>query len=159
MMLALGMFVFMRQTLPYQNFQRNAEYRWPSNSRVGQRDAFQFLGVGEEKITLGGVLYPELTGGKMTMTTLRLMAEEGRAWPLLDGTGMIYGMYVINSVNETGSVFFADGTARKIDFTLTLTRVDESLAALYGDIGKQSETLIGNNGNMIAKLAGAVGAS
>ncbi|EJP6416583.1 phage tail protein [Enterobacter hormaechei] len=157
MMLALGMFVFMRQTLPYQTLQRDAEYRWPSNSRVGKRDAFQFLGVGEEKITLAGVLYPELTGGRMTMTTIRLMAEEGRAWPLLDGTGMIYGMYVINSVSDTGSVFFSDGTARKIDFTLTLTRVDPSLAALYGDIGKQAETLIGKAGDMAKKLPGMVG--
>ncbi|HGA3064485.1 TPA: phage tail protein [Enterobacter hormaechei] len=157
MMLALGMFVFMRQTLPYQTLQRDAEYRWPSNSRVGKRDAFQFLGVGEEKITLAGVLYPELTGGRMTMTTIRLMAEEGRAWPLLDGTGMIYGMYVINSVSDTGSVFFSDGTARKIDFTLTLTRVDPSLAALYGDIGKQAETLIGKAGDMAKKLQGMMG--
>ena len=157
MMLALGMFVFMRQTLPYQTLQRDAEYRWPSNSRVGKRDAFQFLGVGEEKITLAGVLYPEVTGGRMTMTTIRLMAEEGRAWPLLDGTGMIYGMYVINNVSDTGSVFFSDGTARKIDFTLTLTRVDPSLAALYGDIGKQAETLIGKAGDMVKKLPGMVG--
>ncbi|EPD3098071.1 phage tail protein [Enterobacter cloacae complex sp. 383C1] len=157
MMLALGMFVFMRQTLPYQTLQRDAEYRWPSNSRVGKRDAFQFLGVGEEKITLAGVLYPELTGGRMTMTTIRLMAEEGRAWPLLDGTGMIYGMYIINNVSDTGSVFFSDGTARKIDFTLTLTRVDPSLAALYGDIGKQAETLIGKAGDMAKKLPGMVG--
>ena len=157
MMLALGMFVFMRQTLPYQTLQRDAEYRWPSNSRVGKRDAFQFLGVGEENITLAGVLYPELTGGRMTMTTIRLMAEEGRAWPLLDGTGMIYGMYVINSVSDTGSVFFSDGTARKIDFTLTLTRVDPSLAALYGDIGKQAETLIGKAGDMAKKLPGMMG--
>ncbi len=122
MMLALGMFVFMRQTLPHQTMQRESDYRWPSNSRIGKRDAFQFLGVGEENITLAGVLYPELTGGKLTMTTLRLMAEEGRAWPLLDGTGMIYGMYVISRVNETGSIFFADGTPRKIDFTLSLRR-------------------------------------
>ncbi len=49
MMLALGMFVFMRQTLPHQTMQRDAEYRWPSNSRVGKRDSFQFLGPGEEK--------------------------------------------------------------------------------------------------------------
>ncbi|WP_249440449.1 phage tail protein, partial [Escherichia coli] len=67
-------------------------------------DAYQFLGVGEENMTLAGVLYPELTGGKLTMTTLRLMADEGRAWPLLDGTGMIYGMYVISKVSETGSI-------------------------------------------------------
>lgn len=154
----LGMFVFMRQTLPHQTMQRESDYRWPSNSRIGKRDAFQFLGVGEENITLAGVLYPELTGGKLTITTLRLMAEEGRAWPLLDGTGMIYGMYVISRVSETGSIFFADGTPRKIDFTLSLTRVDESLAALYGDIGKQAESLIGKAGSMATKFTGMTGA-
>lgn len=79
MMLALGMFVFMRQTLPHQTMQRDAEYLWPSNSRVGKRDSFQYLGPGEERITLAGVLYPELTGGKLTMTAIRLMADEGRA--------------------------------------------------------------------------------
>lgn len=158
MMLALGMFVFMRQTLPHQTLQRDAEYRWPSNSRVGKRDSFQFLGPGEEKIT-AGTLYPELTGGKLTMTAIRLMADQGRAWPLLDGTGTIYGMYVINNISETGSLFFADGTPRKIDFTLTLTRVDESLAALYGDIGEQAKSLIGKAGNMASSVAGMVGIS
>lgn len=157
-MLALGMFVFMRQTLPHQTMQRNADYRWPSNSRIGKRDAFQFLGPGEEKIVLSGVLYPELTGGRMTMTTFRLMADEGRAWPLLDGTGTIYGMYVINNISETGSIFFSDGTPRKTDFTVTLTRVDESLAGLYGDIGQQAESLIGKAGNAASSLAGIVGA-
>ncbi|MFW0258293.1 phage tail protein [Klebsiella pneumoniae] len=159
MMLALGMFVFMRQTLPHQTLQRDAEYRWPSNSRVGKRDSFQFLGPGEEKITLAVTLYPELTGGKLTMTAIRLMADQGRAWPLLDGTGTIYGMYVINNISETGSLFFADGTPRKIDFTLTLTRVDESLAALYGDIGEQAKSLIGKAGNMASSVAGMVGIS
>lgn len=158
-MLALGMFVFMRQSLPHQTIQRDADYRWPSNSRVGKRDSFQFLGPGEEKITLAGTLYPELTGGKLTMTAIRLMADQGRAWPLLDGTGTIYGMYVINSISETGSLFFADGTARKIDFTLTLTRVDESLAALYGDIGEQAKSLTGKAGNMALSVAGMVGIS
>ncbi|MDM9246407.1 phage tail protein [Klebsiella pneumoniae] len=159
MMLALGMFVFMRQTLPHQTMQRDAEYLWPSNSRVGKRDSFQYLGPGEERITLAGVLYPELTGGKLTMTAIRLMADEGRAWPLLDGTGTIYGMYVINNISETGSLFFADGTARKIDFTLTLTRVDESLAALYGDIGEQANALIGKAENMSSSVSGLVGIS
>lgn len=42
MMLALGMFVFMRQTLPHQTMQRESDYRWPSNSRIGKRDAFSF---------------------------------------------------------------------------------------------------------------------
>ncbi|EMW6688374.1 phage tail protein [Enterobacter hormaechei] len=154
MMLALGMFVFMRQTLPYQSLQRSADYRWPSNSRVGKRDAFQFLGPGEDKITLSGDLYPEMTGGRLSMLALYTMADEGRAWPLISGTGTIYGMFVITNVSETGTVFFADGSPRKIGFTLSLTRVDSSLAALYGDIGKQAESLVGKAGDVLSLAGG-----
>lgn len=85
MMLILGLFVFRLQTLPYQTLQRNVDYRWPSNSRIGLRPALQFLGVSEEKITLSGVLMPEITGGKVSMQLLDAMAVDGRAWPLLEG--------------------------------------------------------------------------
>jgi len=154
MMLTLGMFVFMRQSLPYQSLQRSADYQWPSNSRVGKRDAFQFLGPGEDKITLTGDLYPEMTGGRLSMLALYTMADEGRAWPLISGTGTIYGMFVITNVSETGTVFFADGSPRKISFTLSLTRVDDSLAALYGDIGKQAESLVGKVGDVLSVVGG-----
>lgn len=153
-MLTLGMFVFIRQSLPYQSLQRSADYQWPSNSRVGKRDAFQFLGPGEDKITLTGDLYPEMTGGQLSMLALYTMADEGRAWPLISGTGTIYGMFVITNVSETGTVFFADGSPRKISFTLSLTRVDDSLAALYGDIGKQAESLVGKAGDVLSLVGG-----
>lgn len=153
-MLTLGMFVFMRQSLPYQSLQRSADYQWPSNSRVGKRDAFQFLGPGDDKITLTGDLYPEMTGGRLSMLALYTMADEGRAWPLISGTGTIYGMFVITNVSETGTVFFADGSPRKISFTLSLTRVDDSLAALYGDIGKQAESLVGKAGDVLSLAGG-----
>ena len=156
MMLVLGMFVFQLQTLPYQSLQRDVDYRWPSNSRVGQRPAMQFLGVNEEKIVLSGSLLPEITGGRMSLLALNLMADEGRAWPLLDGGGTIYGMFVINAVSETFSEFFADGTARKIDFTVSLTRVDESLAAMFGDIQKQAESLVGNLGGKMQDTIGGL---
>ncbi|END46264.1 phage P2 GpU family protein [Escherichia coli p0305293.13] len=58
MMLALGMFVFMRQTLPHQTMQRESDYRWPSNSRIGKRE-LSVSRCGEENITLAGVLYPD----------------------------------------------------------------------------------------------------
>lgn len=77
---------------------------------------------------------------------------------MLDGTGTIYGMYVINNISETGSLFLLTAR-RKIDFTLTLTRVDESLAALYGDIGEQANALIGKAENMASSVSGLVGIS
>ncbi|ELY6214024.1 phage tail protein [Cronobacter dublinensis] len=157
MMLVLGMFVFMRQTLPYQSMQRSVDYRWPSNSRIGRRPSFQFLGVEEEKITLNGTLYPEITGGKLSLKAVELMAEEGKAWPLMDGTGVIYGLFVINSVETTGTEFFSDGSPRKIDFTLTLTRVDDSLAALYGDLSQQAQDLVGKAGDTLQKVKTVAG--
>lgn len=142
MMLSLGLFVFMRQTTPYQSLGRNIDYRWPSNSRIGLRPTAQFLGVDSEKITLSGVLLPELTGGKLSLLALELMAAQGKAWPLIEGDGTIYGMFVIESLSQIGTLFFADGSARRIEFTLKLLRVDESLTAMFGDLQQQADQLI-----------------
>jgi len=141
MMLALGLFVFMRQTLPYQTMQRDSTFRWPSNARMGKRNAFQYTGPENDTITITGELFPEITGGTLSLSAVRLMAEQGKAWPLIEGTGMIYGMFVINSVSETGALFYPDGSPRKINFTLKLTRVDESLKAMFGDIYDQGKQL------------------
>ncbi|EKN3565891.1 phage tail protein [Yersinia enterocolitica] len=143
MMLSLGLFVFMRQTTPYQSIGRNIDYRWPTNSRIGLRPAAQFLGVDSEKITLSAVLLPELTGGKLSLLALELMAAQGKAWPLIEGNGTIYGMFVIESLSQIGTLFFADGSARRIEFTLKLLRVDESLTAMFGDLQQQADQLIG----------------
>jgi len=136
MMLALGLFVFMRQTLPFQGMSRSSAFNWKNNARVGKRAAYQYIGPGEETINITGDLYPEFTGGVLSLSAIRLMAEQGGAWPLIDGTGMIYGMYVISNVTENGSEFYSDGSPRKINFTLELTRVDESLVAMFNN-GKQ----------------------
>ncbi|ECA9614670.1 phage tail protein, partial [Salmonella enterica subsp. enterica serovar Weltevreden] len=87
MMLALGMFVFELRTLPYQSMQHSKDYRWASNDRVGKPPAYQFLGEGETSIQLAGTLYPAITGGHISLLAVELMADEGRAWPLIEGTG------------------------------------------------------------------------
>ncbi len=157
MMLTLGLFVFQLQTLPYQSLQQSLDYRWPSNNRIGQRGAYQFLGIGEDKITLSGVLLPEITGGALSMLALKTMAELGKAWPLIGGDGAIYGMYVVASMTQTQSVFFADGSARRIEFSMTLTRVDESLGAMFGDLQQQANDLAGQAGEMAQKAQDMAG--
>ena len=157
MMLTLGLFVFQLQTLPYQSLQQSLDYRWPSNNRIGQRGAYQFLGIGEDKITLSGVLLPEITGGALSMLAWKTMAELGKAWPLIGGDGAIYGMYVVASMTQTQSVFFADGSARRIEFSMTLTRVDESLGAMFGDLQQQANDLAGQAGEMAQKTQDMAG--
>lgn len=125
MMMTLGMFVFSLPTLAYQELQRQTEWRHPSTSRIGARPARQYIGPGEDSITLPGVLVPELAGEVLALDTLRIMADTGKAWPLIEGTGKIYGLWVIESLSETRTLFFRDGAARRIEFTLSLKRIDE----------------------------------
>lgn len=141
MMMALGMFIFVMRTAPYQELQHQMSWRHTTNSRVGQRPATQFLGVGEETITLSGTLYPELTGGTLSLLALEWMADSGKSWPLIEGTGMIYGMFVITELSRTRSYFTPNGHAQKIEFSMTLQRVDASLTELFGDLGTQLQKI------------------
>jgi len=142
MMMCLGMFVFGMPTLAYQEFQRETEWRHGSTSRIGARPARQYLGPGDDTVTLPGLLVPELCGSALSLDVLRIMADSGRAWPLVEGTGRIYGLYVIESLSETRTLFFQDGAARRIEFTLKLSRVDESRVDLLG-------TMISTAGNIL----------
>lgn len=134
MMMALGMFVFSLETLAYQEFQRQTEWRHGSTSRIGTNPASQFLGKGDDTITLPGVLLPALAGTPLSLDTLRLMADTGKAWPLVEGTGKIYGAWVITAMSETRTLFFQDGAARKIEFTINLKRIDDGRVDLLGII-------------------------
>lgn len=130
MMMALGLFVFALETAPYQDFQQQIAWRHPSNNRVSRRPARQFLGPGDDLITLSGVLLPELTGGDVTLDVLRAMGDAGLSYVLIEGTGRYYGMYIIEDLSVTRTIFFKDGKARRLEFTLKLARVDGGLEAL-----------------------------
>lgn len=77
-MMAFGYFVFNLYTTPYQTQQHDKEWRHPSNSRVGARPSYQFVGVGEEVQTLSGVLMPEITGGRISLALLEKWATPAR---------------------------------------------------------------------------------
>lgn len=141
MMMVLGLYVFMLRTVPYQELQYQRSWRHAANSRVNRRPSTQFLGPDNDMLTLSGVLMPEITGGRLSLLALEQMAEQGKAWPLIEGSGTIYGMYVIEGLNQTKTEFFRDGMPRRIEFTLSLKRVDESLSDMFGDLSAQLNNL------------------
>lgn len=129
-MMALGLYIFSLHTVPYQQLQRQLSWRHPSQSRIGKRPARQYAGPGDDTITLSGVLYPEVTGGRISLAALETMADTGKAWPLIEATGIYYGLYVIEEISQTSTLFFPDGAARKIEFSLKLSRVDDEPSLL-----------------------------
>lgn len=132
MMMALGMFIFSLPTLAYQELQRQTDWRHPSSSRVGTNPARQFAGRGDDAITLPGLVLPELAGTPISLDALRYMADTGKAWPLVEGTGRILGIWVIESITETRTLFFQDGAARRIEFSIKLTRIDDGKIDMLG---------------------------
>ena len=127
MMMILGMFPFSLQTTPYQSANKTNSWRHVKNDRVGKSPRYQFIGADEELFVLSGTLYPEISGGDVSLVMLETMAFSGRPWPLIEGTGRIYGMYVIEQITQNRTEFFKDGKAKKIDFTLNLKRVSEDI--------------------------------
>lgn len=143
MMLALGLFVFDMQTLPYQEFQHKMAWRHPSTPRVGKRPAHQFAGPEDETITLSGVLLPELnTKGRVSLELVRAMGDQGVAWPLIEGTGMVYGFFSITDLHATKTIFFRDGAARRIEFNISLVRVGDDELHKLGTITSTLKSLL-----------------
>ncbi|MCE6855242.1 phage tail protein, partial [Acinetobacter baumannii] len=88
--------------------------------RVGDMPDSQFVGRGEDVITLDGSILPEFMGTPLSLTTLRVMGETGKSFPLISGTGKIFGLYFLDDLEETQTYFFPNGAARKIEFRMTL---------------------------------------
>ncbi|SNS20719.1 hypothetical protein SAMN06295912_102266 [Sphingomonas laterariae] len=124
--MGFGMFVFSIPTLLHDQLQRKMDYVFARSPRVGARDATQFVGIGDETISLAGITSVELGDGVASIDTLRGMAEDGEAQPLVDGAGRVYGTFVITSIDERYRTFFPDGTPRTIDFAIDLLRVDDA---------------------------------
>ncbi|BCA60229.1 phage tail protein [Sphingomonas sp. HMP6] len=125
MILSLGMFAFSIPTLAHDELQRRSDWRHARTGRVGARDATQYVGPGDDKVSINGSAFAELSDGRASLDRLREMADSGDAWPLLDGAGRVYGAFVIESIDERQKVFLPDGTPRQIDFGIDLLRVED----------------------------------
>jgi len=121
-MMALGAFRFGVSKPSHQVARRSTSYRWEPVARVGVPEGLQYLGPGEDSITLEGVIYPHFSGGLRQIDSMRAMATFGIPTPmmLVDGGGWVWGLWVIQGIEETKSYLMADGAARKIEFSITL---------------------------------------
>jgi uncharacterized protein len=128
-LMSLGMFAFSLPTLAHDELQRRTDWRHARNARVGARDAVQFVGPGEEQITLTGTAVAELQDGRASLDALRDMADQGDTWSLVDGRGRVFGAFVITAIDERHSLIGPDGTPLKIDFAIDLLRVDDGRPA------------------------------
>lgn len=122
-LMSWGLFVFGLENAAYSSYQRRRDWRHARTDRFGARPATQFVGPGEDDVSLFGSLIPEVAGKFGAMETLAEMAATGDPQSLIDGRGTVWGEYVLVALDETGRNIIAGGIARTIDFTIDLKRV------------------------------------
>ncbi len=142
MMMILGAYRFCISNAAYQSFVRRTDYLWSEQTRLGTSAAVQYMGMGVEKITLQGVVYPHFNGGLRQVTLMRAEAGFGLPLFLISGNGNAFGRWCISTISETQTGFLKDGTTRKISFSLELKK--------YGE--EQAQGALG----IVQTLAGAV---
>lgn len=133
-MMIFGMFVFSIPTATYQKLQRTTNWNHVSSSRFGSTPAYQYTGRGTDTITLDGSIVPEF-GSQMSLTALRLMGNTGKNFPLISGSGKIYGLWVLDSIEETQTDFFKDGKPKKIEFSLKLSKTQTAGVLIGNTLG------------------------
>ncbi|MFD2177735.1 phage tail protein [Veronia pacifica] len=122
MMLMLGRYRFSLDTAAYEGKSRETRYRWGEQARLVERPALQFIGPGEDKLDIDGIIYPYYRGGLGQLETLRREAGRGEPLLLVEGTGKVLGRWVIDVVRENQRTFAKDGTPAAIRFSLTLRK-------------------------------------
>lgn len=121
-LLMLGGFKFSVNTAVFQELRRHTSWRWPAQERVGQLDALQYTGPGEDNITLPGVIYPDFKGGPKQLDDLRAIGDAGKPVRLISASGDVMGLWVIQSVEEIASGHKQDGSPRKQEFTVSIRK-------------------------------------
>lgn len=111
-------YLFNLDTAAFDELRRSTAFRWASQERLGRRPAQQGIGMGDEKITLKGVIFPGFKGGLKQLDTLRRIGGQLQPLTLTTGYGDVLGTWCLASIEEEQSALMQGGIPRKQGFTL-----------------------------------------
>ena len=150
MMMSLGLFLFTLPTIVYQDLSHKRDVRHAWNERIGAADAVQFIGPGAETISLSGVTAHGLNHPNASFAILNRMMQTGKAYPMIDGLGNVFGNYVIQSIDLKKSIFQRAGQARRNEFSIDLRRADNPGKSINNLILDKALSALANPQKLIA---------
>jgi phage protein U len=120
-------YFFNLDTAAFEELSRSSAFRWASQERLTRRPAQQAVGMGEDKITLKGAVFPRFKGGLKQVDTLRSIGEKLQPLMLTTGYGQVLGTWCLANLNEEQSALMQGGIPRKQSFTLEFVRYGDDL--------------------------------
>ncbi|WP_340051118.1 phage tail protein [Pseudomonas proteolytica] len=120
-------FYFNLDTAAFDELRRQTEFRWASQERLSRRPAQQGVGMGEEKLSLKGAIFPTFKGGLKQLDTLRTIGAKLLPLNLTTGYGFVLGTWCLRSLEEEQGALLAGGIPRKQTFSLEFTRYGDDM--------------------------------
>jgi len=120
-------YYFNLDTAAFDELSRSTAFRWASQERLTRRPAQQAVGVGEEKLTLKGSIFPHFRGGLKQIDTLRSIGLQLQPLILTTGYGEVLGNWCLLNINEDQSTLLQGGIPRKQAFTLEFVRYGDDM--------------------------------
>jgi len=133
-MMSLGGYKFGISSASFDSLKFNSSYRWQKHETHSKDELppMQYLGQGESRLDLEGVIYPSMVeNGLQQVELMREKAESGEPLALVFangniGLGSVLGNYCIEKISEERTLFTRDGLPREIKFSLSLIRANKS---------------------------------
>ena len=110
---------------------RDAAADYAAKPTLGRLPSREFVGEGDEKVTISGRVFPKKFGGLDGLQALDALRRSGVAQLLMRGDGQVMGWFVIETVRERADRLAADGVGRVIEFDVGLARADVPSAARF----------------------------
>jgi len=111
-------YYFNLDTAAFDELRRQASFRWAGQERLRRTVAQQAVGLGEEKITLKGAIFPHHKGGLQQLNVLRTIGRNLQPLNLVTGYGEVLGNWCLVSIEEQQSHLLSGGIPRKQGFNL-----------------------------------------
>lgn len=111
-------YYFNLDTAAFEELRRQTAYRWAGQERLSRPIAQQAVGLGDEKISIKGVIYPGHKAGLKQLDTLRSLGHNLRPLSLVTGYGEVLGNWCLLSVEEEQSNMLAGGIPQRQGFSL-----------------------------------------
>ncbi|WP_350614734.1 phage tail protein [Pseudomonas sp. HY7a-MNA-CIBAN-0227] len=120
-------YFFNLNTAAFDELRRTSGFRWASQERLTRRPAQQAIGMGDEKLTLKGAIYPDLKVGLKQLDTLRSIGAKLQPLTLTTGYGDVLGTWCLVNLEEEQSALLQGGIPRKQAFTLEFVRYGDDM--------------------------------
>ncbi len=124
-MMSLGSFKFGIETAAYDEMSKQHSWRWADQARIGRKSAQQAIGPDASTLSMKGRIYPHWKGGLGQISALKDLGDAMKPHIMVDGTGRIWGKFVIMKLSETQKHLNEFGQPRRQDFTLELKEYGE----------------------------------